>query len=165
MRVKVSTSLLTTLCVGLLISCQNHEFTVNNQVVYTPPSLFSDYRIDDPALTECVRKNIEEQRLRKAEDLTRLLCSAGAIRELSGLEVFSELEQLGLGNNHIVDIHTLATLTHLHHLNLQDNEIVDAAVLSELPALQSVNLSGNQSLDCSSVKLASRDTTLPQHCR
>lgn len=155
------------LILGAIASCSRYAVTVNDNLVYAPAGLFSQYTIADPALKECVRETIAEDGLTKAEQLTRLICPPGEIHNLHGLSVFSQLRHLGLASNEIVDITPLSALIELRQVDLHDNSIQNLAPLALLPHLEHINIRGNSRADCSSIRLdqASLHTQkLPEHC-
>ena len=136
--------LLPLLALLLVGACADYEFSVNDKLVYTPLPLFSDYLLPDTGLQDCVRQTISDEKITRAELLQALNCSHAGIRSLEGLESFTELHTLNLGNN----------------------QLSDASPLNTLNKLQRVSLEGNPDLDCNSVD-GSRDwpeLRLPQHC-
>ena len=77
-----------------LSACKNYQFSVNDNVLYTPPSLFKNYAISDVNLLACVQQTIQDNAITKAEDLTALNCSSAKISSLNGLHTFYKLKQL-----------------------------------------------------------------------
>lgn len=136
--------LLPLLALLLVGACADYEFSVNDKLVYTPLPLFSDYLLPDTSLQGCVRQTISDEKITRAELLQALNCSHAGIRSLEGLESFTELHTLNLGNN----------------------QLSDASPLNTLNKLQRVNLEGNPDLDCDSVDGSSdwTELRLPQHC-
>lgn len=130
----------------VLSGCGPYAFTLNEQPIYTPPPLFSDYELSDRNLHNCVQQTIADRRIRKAEDLTRLECTHGGIESLEGIEVF----------------------TGLRLLNLAHNQLVHADQLLQLSALERVRLTDNPDLECAELHaLTERDVVVdkPEQCR
>ena len=57
---------------GTLTGCDRYLVTFNEQAVYTPPTLFTGYDINDPALRSCVAQTIVDGRIHRAKNLTIL---------------------------------------------------------------------------------------------
>jgi Leucine-rich repeat (LRR) protein len=149
----------------ILSSCSHYQVSVNDRVVYNPPNLFIDYEIADVSLANCVKENIEEQRVVDPKEMEELLCSAGDIRSLSGLNTFVMLKKLGLQGNKIRSLEGLEALTQLEQLDLSDNQIELATTLNNLLKLEYVDLSGNPKLDCESLTPPdSAELKSPKHC-
>lgn len=116
------------LLVGLTLSaCNHYQVTLNDQTLYTPAPLYSDYQIDDPALSTCVSQAIKDQNVFQAKQLTRLQCSFAGVRNLSGIQVFSQLEQINLANNYLTDLKPLLFLGNLKTVNLENNPQANCA--------------------------------------
>lgn len=150
--------------------CSNdYAFTVNDQPVYHPPSLLSDFELDDPALHTCVQQTIEDQRITEAGALRRLNCSSAGIESLEGLERFSGLAFVQLSDNAIRDLSPLKKLSRLEILLLEDNRLESAAPLLSLLRLEQLDLRENPSLACADARqLAANlegEVRLPAHCR
>ncbi len=75
--------------------------------------------------------------------LTSLDARNASITDLTGLSVFSALENLRLYNNNISDLSPLAPLVNLRELGLGDNNISDVSALSGLTKLTTINLAHN----------------------
>ena len=147
-------------------SCSKYEIQVNDNVVYSPTRLFRDYQFADAALFDCVTQNIEEQSIHKAQQLQKLFCPPGEIRDLSGLEIFPNLQQLGLADNRVTDLAPIEALANLEQIDLSNNSVVDASVLGSLKELKVLKLEGNKRLDCSTLDSVKSVATLtsPEHC-
>lgn len=135
-------------CLG---ACSSYQVSVNDNVVYDPPTLFADYSISDKTLKECVRATISEQKAVSAEEIEKLICPAGNIKKVSGLQVFTNLKQIGLAGNNIKNITPLKALTKLQQADLSGNAIRDVTPLKSLKELNYINLSANRGLDCISM--------------
>ena len=82
--------------------------------------------------------------------LTRLEAHNADIRDLTGLETATNLEDLRLSHNLISDISPLAELIRLHHIQLEDNAISDISPLAGLIGLDDhLNISHNAVSDLS----------------
>jgi len=157
-----------TLAILTLISgCNRYSVAINDNVVYDPPPLFSNYSIRDDELRKCVRDTIVELGLTQAEQLKRLLCPAGNISDIRGLEVFSALEYLGLSRNQLSKIHALQSLGNLIQLDLANNQVADFSSLAALTKLTFLDISQNDEANCSSLPTLEyiEQLTLPQHCK
>ncbi|WP_370979364.1 leucine-rich repeat domain-containing protein [Agaribacterium sp. ZY112] len=128
----------------ILSACSNYEWSVNDNVVYSPAPLFNDFDKRDAALSTCLKDSIKEFEVRKAEELDSLFCPSGKIQHIQALSVFTNIEKLGLANNHISD----------------------ASPLSELSKLRFVDLRGNSELACETVSTLTQieQLYLPEHC-
>lgn len=161
---------ITALCaVVLLTSCADYEFKFNENTVYTPEPLFSDYALQDPQLKGCVQQTIQDQRVTKAEDLQVLVCTSAGINSVAGLEVFGGLKQLNLAHNLVDNLKPLTKLPELTRLDISDNAIKNVAPLMELAYLEWLNAAENEALNCSSATALKESSdveiTLPEHCR
>ncbi|MFC3114212.1 leucine-rich repeat domain-containing protein [Cellvibrio fontiphilus] len=142
----------TLLCSLLASGCKNYSVSVNDNLVYVPPSIFKDYTIADQRLFDCVEQTIYDKKITRAEDLTSLNCSNAAIKSLKGLEKFFALKELNLAENQIDDIATLAMLGRLENLKLNGNQIKDATALLNLLHLKQLDLQENDQLNCKSLQ-------------
>ncbi len=123
-----------------LISCSRYEFSINDRVVYTPPPLFSGFSISDPFLRTCVKSAIAEENVTRADQLQRLLCPPGAINSLDGIEIFTNLNQLGLAENNVASIAQLTELDELRHLNLKGNDNLLCKDLDQLKKVEAIEV-------------------------
>jgi len=121
----------------------------------TPDTIIT---FDDAKLKEAVHEELEIPRDQEitSEDLKDLtvLDVPGwgvpkVVKDLSGLEYCSNLEELDLSGNSIVDISPLASLTNLQRLGLVGNEIADISPLASLTNLQNLVLTRNSITDIS----------------
>ena len=121
----------------LLSACERYQVTLNTQPVYTPPQLFSDYRIPDAALNNCVRQTVQENKITRPGDLLSLNCSYAGITNLEGLEVFTHLQIINMSSNRLEEIKPLLFLGYLQQVNLRGNPNLycpQLGVLMELSA-------------------------------
>ena len=97
------------ICLSLVLvaACGSYDFTINDRVVYTPDPLFTDFDVPDPALRECMREAINDAKASDASEVSSLSCTEAGIESLAGLSTFTELEQLTLSSNNIVNISEL----------------------------------------------------------
>ena len=151
----------------LLAACENYDFKVNEKVVYSPAPLFSDFDVADEALRGCLEQAIEDKGVRAAAQLSALNCSHAGIEDLSGLATFTGVVTLKLSSNNIRNLVELGTISQLQELYLDDNRVVDPVPLYELPALRYLDLSGNPQLQCpaNAAFLRVKTVILPEHCR
>lgn len=153
----------------LLSACAGYSFNINDNPVYQPPSLFSDFRIEDAALADCVQQTIEDRRVTRAEDLTQLNCSSAGITRLDGLETFTGLKAVSLADNDLDNVDALRQLTRLELLYLQDNRITSVEALLPLLRLQELDLRGNNHLQCNDARQLAdnveKRARLPESCR
>jgi len=157
--------------VSLIAGCKNYSLSVNNNVVYTPPSLFKDFTIADAHLSACVEQTILDNHITKADDLKQLNCSHAGIGSLAGLEAFHSIEQLNLAENALQSIASIANFSKLKVLILRKNNLTSAEPALHLLALREVDLSENANLGCNDVKQLAANfhqgdlkLTLPEQC-
>ena len=159
-------SLLTLLTPLTLGGCSRYSVSINENVVYTPPGLLAGYVIDDNAFASCIRAIITEQTLTKTEQLTRLICPAGSIESLKGIEQFSNLEYVGLADNQVSSIHELKALKALQQVNMSNNRVIDFSPLRSLAGLQWLDARGNIDANCQTLQFENPIAMLklPDHC-
>lgn len=150
----------------------NYSVSVNDNVVYTPEPLFTDYQIADNNLRQCIAQTIEDRKVTRAQQLTRLNCSSAGITSLAGLEHFRALEELNLASNKLTTVAPLDRLGNLKVLVLRENQLNSAAPLLSLLKLTQLDLEQNPALDCSDVnqlaenmKEVKGEILKPEQCR
>jgi Leucine-rich repeat (LRR) protein len=121
----------------MMASCSNYQVTFNNQPVYSPPKLFSDFQIEDTALYNCLTQTITDQRITQAQDLRQLNCAYAGIENLSGITQFKWLQTVNLANNQIRDIKPLMFLGNVREINLEGNNLLRCNDLRALKNLVS----------------------------
>ena len=164
--------LLCGLATSLLTSgCKNYSVSVNENVVYTPPSLFKDYQLADVQLRDCVEQTIVDLNITSAEDFTRLNCSNAGIKSLAGLDKFFALKELNLADNLLADISEIGKLGRLEKLVLTNNKIKNPAPLLHLLHLTQLHLDDNPQMACNdlqqlqqNLKNQKLDLLLPKQC-
>ena len=83
--------------------------------------------------------------------LTNLHADRKGIRDLTGLELATNLERLELRHNLITDISPLRNLTRLGNIKLRDNLITDVSPLAKLINVEWLGLENNRITDLSSL--------------
>jgi Leucine-rich repeat (LRR) protein len=116
-----NSAVLITLVCACLSGCAKYRVTLNEQPIYTPPPLYSDFEVADEALKNCLRQTIVDQNIARVEQLTQLICRHAGVRSLQGLEKFVALEKLDLSYNELRDIAPLQDLAKLQMLKLNNN--------------------------------------------
>lgn len=132
--------LLSLIALLTIVACDRYQVTLNEREIYSPPLLFGDYKILDPALRNCVAQAISDQKITVAEDLRLLNCSYGGIVSLTGLERFTKLETINLSNNKLTTIKPLMFFGNLKRLNLQGNSGLSCKDLLSLEQLLAADL-------------------------
>lgn len=140
-----TSSLLASLLLG---GCKQYSVSLNDNVVYTPPSIFKDYQLGDAQLFACVQQTIYDRHITRAEELEILNCSNAGIKSLAGLDKFFALKELNLAENNLTDISAVGNLGRLETLKLNDNQISSGAPLLYLLHLKSLDIKNNPQLDC-----------------
>ncbi|KPU43702.1 N-acetylmuramoyl-L-alanine amidase LytC precursor [Oxobacter pfennigii] len=92
--------------------------------------------------------------------LTTLKADRKDIWDLTGLQHFSNLRSLDLGENYIEDLTPLQSLVNLRTLRLDNNEIENITPLSKLTKLDYLNLSDNYIENISPLKSLTNLTSL-----
>ena len=109
----------------------------------------------DPNLRKAIREKLSipaDSPLTQAymqEHLSNLEARGKGIVDLTGLELATDLQVLGLGRNKIHDLSPLSGLTGLGYLVLDDNQISDLSPLAGLVNLDYLRLGSNQITDVS----------------
>lgn len=133
---------------AVVAGCHGYSYTLNDREVFSPPRLFTDYRIADRALQDCVQQAIEDQSITDAAQLKDLNCSRAGIANLEGIATFTALERLGLDGNALTRVTPVASLKKLTLLQLRDNRLAGfEAALCGTPG-RKLALSGNTGFRC-----------------
>lgn len=112
--------------------CNRYAFSLNDNELYRPAPLYSDFRLTDQALETCIRQTISDKQITKVEQLTALRCSNAGIRSLAGLDHFAWLQKLDLSENNVRDGAPLSNLKKLRYLKISGNPELDCAELAKL---------------------------------
>ena len=158
--------------VALVAGCKSYSVSLNDNVVYTPLPLFTDFAITDTHLSDCVEQTINDKKITKAADLKQLNCSHAAISSLAGLEKFYHLEQINLSENNLQSISALRNFSKLEVLILRKNNLTTAEPLLGMLALRELDVSENAKLACRDLKQLAANfnktdlkLTLPDQCK
>lgn len=117
---------------AILAGCQGYAYSVNEQAVYTPAQLFSDFQVPDTNLSTCIRQSIADQKAIKAQQLTSLRCSHAGISSLLGIEQFPGLTQIDLRGNPINSFSPLLSLPSLREVYLESENASHCEPLNTL---------------------------------
>lgn len=151
---KKITGFLSCLCLltCLLSGCKNYSISLNDNTLYTPAGIYKDFQIADAALRDCVTQTLFDEKITRAEDLTRLNCSNAGVKSLEGLGKFFALTEINLSENALVNIDELGKLGRLEILLLNKNAIQSTAPLLTLLHLRKLDLSSNPIQDCDNLQ-------------
>jgi len=160
------------LMVTFIVGCKTYSVSLNNNIVYTPLPVFTDFAITDTHLSDCVEQTINDKKITKAEDLKQLNCSHAGINSIAGLEKFYHLEQLNLSENNLQSVSTLKNFSKLEVLILRKNNLTTAEPLLGMLALRELDVSENAKLACGDLKQLAANfnkedlkLTLPEQCK
>ncbi|WGD37605.1 leucine-rich repeat domain-containing protein [Lysinibacter sp. HNR] len=115
-----------------------------------------DVVIPDASFKACINERLGQApdaaiTVNQAESLDALECHAKGIVSIEGIQSFTNLTYLMLGNNQINNVAPLAALSRLDALSLAGNQISDIAPLAGLNNLFGLFLGNNQISDVSSL--------------
>jgi hypothetical protein len=171
MRSKFLTPVYALFIIASISGCKHYSLSVNDKLVYTPPSLLKDFTIADTHLRHCVEQTIIDKHITSFEQFTQLNCSSAGISSLAGLEKFYALEQLNLAENALTNLKELSGLSRITTLILRSNNLTDAEPLLHLLHLKTMDITLNNNLRCDDVKQLSNNfktselnLLLPDHC-
>ncbi len=154
---------------SVLSGCSRYQMTLNETVVYNPPSLLTDFDTVDPRLKSCLDQAIKDLNATDFGQVTQLICSHAGVSDLQGIEAFYNLKQVNLENNQIRSLRPLQYLSKLEVLKVNDNQLQQAPEILTLPTLQRVDLQNNPQLACGDIEqfAKSRDSQIerPEQCR
>ena len=90
-------------CVAFLLlgACESYDFSVNENVVYSPAPLFSDFEAADNTLQKCLVDAVAGGKITQANQLKTLNCSQAGVTNLAGIETFTGISRLKLSSNSI----------------------------------------------------------------
>jgi Leucine-rich repeat (LRR) protein len=150
----------------ILNACSDYQLTLNEQVLYEPPTLFAQFKMADPALDTCVRQTIQDKKISKPGQLAILSCSNAGIKTLAGIETFKQLQELNINDNEIDNIEPLAVLGQLKTLLAKNNKLRDLQPLFDLEKLQTLDVTGMDAINCDELnKLQLTTLSAPEHCK
>ena len=168
MPLKQSVKLVLAMSIFCLSACSQYDIKVNEQLVYSPKKVLTDFKVADSNLQSCLDQTIKDQHITQASDLTQLICTDAGITQLAGLERFSQLQFLSLRSNNIESLDGLASLSEIRELNAADNDLRDASGILSLLNLERVDLSGNSQLECRELEqllgFTQVEVLAPEHC-
>ncbi len=149
-----------------LASCADYSISVNDNTVYDPPKIFTQFRVADSNLQRCIDETIKEEKITNAKQLRNLQCPNKDIQVLDGLAIFSELKILGLAGNPLKNIDDVAALKLLEQLDLQASGTIQLTKISGLK-LDYLNLSENPDLHCDDFQqlMDIKSLIKPEHCK
>ncbi len=151
-----------------LTACGPYSITVNDNELYSPPTLFTNFKMKDGQLRDCLDQTIKDKAITQPNQLKRLACTHAGIQSLKGIEVFSQLEALNLNDNQLTGITPLARLGQLKQVLLKGNRLKDAAALLNLLKLESLDIRDNPHLSCDDLNqlrtISSAQLSLPVQC-
>ena len=154
-----------------LCACSQYDFSVNDNVVYTPKPILKESSVSDPALKACLQQTFKDKKHTNISQVTSLRCTHAGIASIAGLERYFALTELDLSDNAIADVTPLTRLGKLTLLHLENNQIRDAAPLLSLIKLSDLRIEGNNDAGCkdlyqvrTSVKDNAGSALLPDHC-
>lgn len=126
-------ALILALSVGAtLFGCERYAVTLNQQPIYTPPPLYSDFTVPDQALADCLKQTIADQKVVRVEQLTSLTCRHTGLTSLTGIDHFTALRELDVSHNRLREAQALARLMQLRTLKINDNPDLQCETLAPL---------------------------------
>lgn len=126
-------TLILALSVGAtLFGCERYAVTLNQQPIYTPPPLYSDFTVPDQALADCLKQTIADQKIVRVEQLTSLTCRHTGLTSLTGIDHFTALRELDVSHNRLREAQALARLMQLRTVKINDNPDLQCETLAPL---------------------------------
>jgi len=135
------------LFISLLLAAVAIVKVAKGGVGYTFSEMFTDQKLA-AAVAAQLEKSVDDEITQADIDASvdwRFV--SDKIYDLSGIEYFTKLEHLDLGDNQISDLIPLAGLNYLNYLDLKDNQISDLIPLAGLNYLDYLDLESNQISD------------------
>lgn len=134
----------------------------------SPNVVFNDTELKSALLKEMKAKNLIKQDATEITEADALKLTSFKysykynhfIKDLNGIEKFTNLTLLDLSGNDISEITPLAGLTNLTNLNLTSNKITDITPLKNLTKMEQLFLISNKISDISPIKDLTRLTSL-----
>ncbi len=160
----------TLIAFGLMSSaCSQYQMKFNDAVVYTPPTIFTDFRVADVNLQQCLDQAIKDRQVTDPHSLKQLICSHAGVVDLSGIEIFTGLTAINISHNQITSLTALSQMSNLQTLLANDNQIEQSPELLTLHKLERIDLSNNLKLECGDLQQLQNDyqgdLVLPQQCQ
>ena len=119
----------------IISACSNYSIDINQNEVYRPPTLYTNYELADENLHNCVRQTIRDNGLNSPQQLLELRCTYAGIKSLEGLAQFSRIERLSLKGNQLESINELLQFTRLTYLDISENNVHECQTISQLREL------------------------------
>ena len=145
----VKIGLIIILFISLLLAAVAIVKVAKGGVGYTFSEMFTDQKLA-AAVAAQLEKSVDDEITQADIDAS---VSWGVVSDkiydISGIEYFTKLEHLNLGDNKISDLSPLAGLTYLTYLDLESNQISDLSPLAGLTCLTYLDLESNQISDLS----------------
>lgn len=148
---RLITRLLIVAATLLISACSKYQLTLNERVMYSPPTLFTEFSTKDRQLKTCLDQAISDANITAAGDLKQLICTHAGLTSLDGLEIFTGLELLHLAHNKLQSAEAIARLPKLQEVSLSDNQLQQIPEILLLEKLTMLDLSENASLDCGDI--------------
>jgi Leucine-rich repeat (LRR) protein len=146
-----------------IAGCSKYQLTLNENVMYSPAPLFTQFTTADPNLKVCLDQAIKDSQATHASDVKRLVCTHAGVSSVEGLEVFSEITQLHLAHNQLQRIDAIGRLAKLEELSLSDNQLKKVPEILLLENLTMLDLSENAELACSDIAQFQRQHQIELH--
>lgn len=146
------------------------KYVFNNIVNFSVPQPPAGpvVTMPDGNLRECVNLEMDKDAdaditFREAAKFSGLSCQGRAINDLRGLEAFTNIRYLYLGDNEISDVGPLQGLKHLGLLNMEWNSISDVTPLASMTGLDRLDLGHNKIVDASPLQTLTAMRELSLH--
>nr|WP_312579999.1 leucine-rich repeat domain-containing protein [Sedimentibacter sp.] len=144
---KISNMILILIFLLVTVGCSlndKNESTLENKIIS-----FEDIKLKEAILNNGVDTNNDNQiSIYEAESYSELLdLSNSKIKNIDGIQYFTDVKILNLSNNSITDINLISDLKGLTSLDLSYNEIEDISTLYNCTNLIMIDLSSNKIYD------------------
>ncbi len=137
----------------LVITFPDANFeTLIRQVLDKPSGNITDADMLTITVLDGEDRNIRNiSGIENCTNLQELYLYYNQIIDISALSALTNIQSIGLGANQIIDISALGALTNLLFLHLGANQIIDISALSALTNLKKLWSGGNQIIDISAL--------------
>ncbi len=156
------------ICLFALSACGPYRLSLNDTVLYTPPILFSDFQVADPALQRCLMQTIRDKKITAAQQLTKINCTHAGIINLQGIELFDALETIDISHNSIENLLPLTKSSAVTRLYANHNKIRQIAPLINMKSLKVLHVLDNPAIDCTQIHQFNKQWTgmleAPKRC-